>query len=105
MLTTFRLVCVGWVFFRAQTLGEAWTILRGLVVPTRGLELVGDGNLLVLVCVAVVLVGQALGQMKGSPRVLFRVPAPVAGAAMAMAFTLALVLTPGEGKVFIYFNF
>ena len=105
MLVTFLLVCVGWVLFRAQTLGEAGTILRGMVVPTSGSELVGDGSLLILVCVAVVLIGQALGQRRGSPRVLFRIPAPIAGAAMAAVFTLALILTPGDGKVFIYFNF
>ena len=104
-LLTFLLVCVGWVFFRAQTLGEAGTILRGLVVPTRGLELVGDGALLVVVCVLATLLGQALGQLKGSPRMLFRMPAPVAGMAMAAVLTLALMLTPGDGKAFIYFQF
>jgi hypothetical protein len=76
-----------------------------MVVPTRGTELAGDGGLLVMVCLVVMLAGQALGQLKGSPRALFRVPVPVAGAAMAAALTLALVLTPGEGKAFIYFQF
>jgi alginate O-acetyltransferase complex protein AlgI len=104
-LMTFLLVCVGWVFFRAQTLAEAGTILRGLVVPTRGSVLVGDGGLLVMVCVTAVLIGQALGELRGNPRSLFRVPAPVAGVAMATALTLAMILTPGDGKVFIYFQF
>jgi alginate O-acetyltransferase complex protein AlgI len=104
-LLTFLLVCVGWVFFRAQTLADAGTILRGMVVPTRGLELLGDGALLVVVCVVATLIGQALGQLKGSPRMLFRMPAPVAGMAMAAVLTLALILTPGEGKAFIYFQF
>jgi alginate O-acetyltransferase complex protein AlgI len=102
---TFLLVCVGWVLFRAQTFTDAMTIVRGMVVPTRGSELAGDGRLLVMICLTVTLVGQALGQLKGSPRALFRVPVPVAGAAMAAALTLALVLTPGEGKAFIYFQF
>jgi alginate O-acetyltransferase complex protein AlgI len=105
MLLTFLLVCVGWVFFRAQTLGEAWTILRGMVVPTSGTELGGDGPLLVVTCVVVTLIGQALGQLGGSPRLLFRVPATVAGTVMALVLTLALILTPGDGKVFIYFQF
>jgi alginate O-acetyltransferase complex protein AlgI len=105
MLVTFLLVCVGWVFFRAQTLGEAWIILRGLVVPTAGSELGGDGPLLVMTCVIVTLIGQALGQLHGSPRLLFRTPAVLAGTVMALMLTLALILTPGDGKVFIYFNF
>jgi alginate O-acetyltransferase complex protein AlgI len=104
-LLTFLLVCIGWVFFRAQTLGEAGTILRGLAIPTGGADLVTDGPLLVLVCVVTVLIGQALGQMKGSPRALYRLRAPVAGVTMAVGLTLALILMPGDGKVFIYFNF
>jgi alginate O-acetyltransferase complex protein AlgI len=104
-LMTFLLVCVGWVFFRAQTLTDAGTILRGLAVPTAGSDLLGDGPLLVMVCVIVTLIGQALGQLKGSPRMLYRLPAPLAGATMAVGLTLALILTPGDGKVFIYFQF
>jgi alginate O-acetyltransferase complex protein AlgI len=105
MFATFLLVCVGWVLFRAQTLADAGTILRGMVTPVTGAELAGDGALLVVLCLFVTLVGQALGQMRGSPRALFRVPAPVAGAAMAAALTLALVLLPAGGRVFIYFQF
>jgi alginate O-acetyltransferase complex protein AlgI len=104
-LITFLLVCVGWVFFRAQTLAEAGTILRGLAVPTGGSDLLGDGPLLVMVCVIVTLIGQALGQLKGGARVLYRLPAPLAGTVMAVGLTLALILTPGDGKVFIYFQF
>ena len=43
--------------------------------------------------------------MNGARLMLFRVPVLVAGAAMATILTLALLLTPGEGKVFIYFQF
>jgi hypothetical protein len=53
----------------------------------------------------VTLLGQALGQIKGAGRMMFRLPVPVAGAVMAAILTLALLLTPGEGKVFIYFQF
>jgi alginate O-acetyltransferase complex protein AlgI len=104
-VVTFLAVCVGWVFFRAQTLADAGKILHGLVVPTDGLGLSGDGNLLVLSCVIVTLIGQAIGQIGGSARWLFRVPAPVAGAVLALLMTLALLLMPGDTKVFIYFQF
>jgi alginate O-acetyltransferase complex protein AlgI len=102
---TFLAVCVGWVFFRAQTLADAGTILRGMVTPTAGLGLAGDGNLLVVVCVIGTLVGQRLGQIGGSARWFFRIPAPLAGAVLALLMTLALLLMPGSGKVFIYFQF
>jgi alginate O-acetyltransferase complex protein AlgI len=105
MVVTFLAVCVGWVFFRAQTLGDAWTILHGMVVPTPGSKLSAEIEDLVLLCLAVTLVGQGLGQIRGWPRILFRVPAPLIGLILAAAFTLALILTPGDGKAFIYFQF
>ena len=38
MLLTFALVCLGWVFFRAETLGDAMTILRKVLLDHDGLE-------------------------------------------------------------------
>lgn len=105
MLATFLAVCVGWVLFRAQTFADAITILRGMVIPTSGYELAGDGAALVVVCLTVTLVGQALGQWRGSKQAVLWLPAPLAGAIMAAALTLALILTPGDGKAFIYFQF
>jgi alginate O-acetyltransferase complex protein AlgI len=105
MFATFLAVCVGWVLFRAQTFTDAMTILRGMVVPTSGYELAGDGSALVVACLIVTLVGQAVGQWRGSKQAVLRLPAPLAGAIMAAALTLALVLTPGDGKAFIYFTF
>jgi alginate O-acetyltransferase complex protein AlgI len=105
MLITFVAVCVGWVFFRAQTFADAEEILGGMFVPRSGYGLAGDGGLLVMACLAATLLGQALGQIKGAGRMIFRLPVPLAGALMATILTLALLLTPGEGKVFIYFQF
>jgi alginate O-acetyltransferase complex protein AlgI len=105
MLVTFLAVCVGWVLFRAQSFADAVTILHGMVIPTSGYELAGDGGALVVVCLTVTLIGQALGQWRGSKQAVLRLPAPLAGAIMAAALTLALLLTPGDGKAFIYFTF
>ena len=102
---TFLLVCVGWVFFRAQTLSDAGTVLSRLVIPTDGLGLTADGNLLVVVCLIATLVGQKVGQVGGSARWLSRVPAVLAGLGMAALLSLALLLMPTGGKVFIYFQF
>ncbi len=104
-LLTLLAVCVGWVFFRAQSLGDVGTILRGLVIPTAGEGLLGDGSAVVLAAIIATLVGQAIGQWKGWPRLMFRVPAPIVGALVALGITIVLLLTPGEGKTFIYFNF
>jgi alginate O-acetyltransferase complex protein AlgI len=102
---TFLAVCVGWVFFRAQTLGDAGTILRGLVVPASGYELDSDGTLIVLTAVMTVFLGHAIGRWKGLPWVLMRSPAVVSGFVLALGMTLALLLMKGEGGTFIYFQF
>jgi len=31
---TFALVCIGWAIFRASDIGQAWTVVRAMVVPT-----------------------------------------------------------------------
>jgi alginate O-acetyltransferase complex protein AlgI len=104
MFVTFLAVCVGWVLFRAQTFADALTILRGMVMPTSGYDLAGDGAALVVLCLTVTLVGQALAQWKGSKQAVLRLPAPLAGAVMAAALTLVLLLT-ADGQAFIYFRF
>jgi len=101
---TFLAVCVGWVFFRAQTLPDAWTILAGMFA--------GAGNALepatvgvVLACVLAALAGHFLGTFADVRRWDRWAPAPVAGAALAAALTLYLLLLPLDGKGFIYFQF
>jgi len=105
MVITFLAVCVGWVLFRAQTLQDAGTILRGLVVPTSGYSLAGDSNSIVIVCLVITMIGQALGQLPNARLMLFRMPALVAALVMALMLTLSLLLMPVDGKTFIYFQF
>jgi alginate O-acetyltransferase complex protein AlgI len=102
---TFLLVCVGWVFFRAQTLTDAGRLLRGLVVPTDGQGLPWDQRGVVLAGIAAVFTGNILSRWRWRPRSAFYVPAPVAGVAIAMLLLLTLLLMPSDGKVFIYFQF
>ncbi len=104
-VVTFLAVSVGWVFFRAQTLGDAGTILRGLIVPTYGYGLDSDGTLIVLTAVGTVFLGHAIGRWKALPWVLMKTPAVVSGVVLAVGMTLALLLMKGEGGTFIYFQF
>jgi alginate O-acetyltransferase complex protein AlgI len=101
---TFLGVCVGWVLFRAGTFGVAASVLQGLVVPRPGLAAplpdLSFGYL-----VGVVLVCHALAHFGLWKQWATRLPAPVLGASYAAVFTLALVLGPGLGKAFIYFQF
>jgi alginate O-acetyltransferase complex protein AlgI len=104
MSTTFLLVCIGWVFFRAQTFGDAWEVLRRMAVPHDGrvADLAGQGLWWTVVVVVIAHVVGASGLwQRWSPRV----PAPIMGLGYATLLTLALVLAPTGGQAFIYFQF
>jgi alginate O-acetyltransferase complex protein AlgI len=101
---TLLCVCVGWVFFRATTFGDAGEVLRRMVLPSDGL-----GSPLPRVglwaTVLVVAVCHALGASGLWKKWELRLPAPVLGCGYSVVLTLALVLAPPTGKAFIYFQF
>jgi alginate O-acetyltransferase complex protein AlgI len=105
VLTTFLLVCVGWVFFRAQTFADAAAVLERMALPVAGLDLRPGLAALALFGVALTAVGHWLGTRVDVIRAERLVPAPVMGAALSTLCVLALLLLPPEGKVFIYFQF
>jgi alginate O-acetyltransferase complex protein AlgI len=105
VVLTFLAVCVGWVFFRAQSLAAAGVILRGMVGGAIGLSLAREGVQEVLACLAVILAGHVLGSFRWPARLPQKLPAPLAGAALAAALTLYLLLQPDTGTGFIYFQF
>jgi alginate O-acetyltransferase complex protein AlgI len=99
---TFVLVMLGWVLFRAQSFGDAFTVLRALF--TGGL---GPASLPVwpLVPVAVAL-GVGIAQERGAHWDWRRIPVLVqAGAAASALFVLELCSWPGQSAPFIYFRF
>jgi alginate O-acetyltransferase complex protein AlgI len=102
---TFLCVSFCWVPFRATTMTGAATILSRLCWPMEGLSLnLPAGSLLVLL--AAVLLGHVLVRWAGRPtRLLQRLPAPVLGTGYAVVLCLALLLSPGSEKAFIYFQF
>jgi alginate O-acetyltransferase complex protein AlgI len=104
-VVTFLAVSMCWVLFRAPTLGGAASIFARLCWPTEGLSLaLPVGSLLVLL--AGVLVVHAAVRFAGvSGKLLQRLPAPVLGMGYAVLLTVALLLSPGSEKAFIYFQF
>jgi alginate O-acetyltransferase complex protein AlgI len=101
---TFLAVCVGWVFFGSKTFGMAATILHQMVIPHAGLPvpLPKQGLWYTL---AVVVVCHFLVELGWWKRYALRIPAPAMGCCYAMLLTLTLVLSPDNGRVFIYFQF
>jgi hypothetical protein len=99
------LVSVGWVLFRAVSLGEAGVILSRMAWPTEGAQLGRASAAVVLLCLAVTLAGHLLGSRVDMLRFERRVPSPVMGAALACLLALGLFLLPEGGRAFIYFQF
>jgi hypothetical protein len=98
---TFRLVVLGWVFFRAPSLAMATEALARLGAP--GYVQVQAGTaVLVLVTLAVVLhLAPNAGRLRES---FVRLPATVQGLAYAVVAVAAFFLAPASGR-FIYFQF
>lgn len=107
VLTVFHLTCLGWVFFRAQTFGQAWTILRRIGAMEDLSFAAVDNKLLVLK--GMLLVGVLLGFEAAS---FLRRPRETAAPSPAyrLAFTAAcfwalLLFGTFSGNSFIYFQF
>jgi hypothetical protein len=105
MAGTFLLVCVGWMFFRAQTFADAGLILTRLAWPTSGLALGPTSAALVLLCLGLILAGGLVGFHLPLRRIERRLPASLMGASLAGMLLLVLVLFPENSKAFIYFQF
>jgi len=104
-LATFHFVCLGWVFFRAESLGDAFSVLGRIAAGwTQAPELVSSG---VALAIAVGIGAQyvpteAFGRLMAS----FSRRSPVVqGACLALALTVIGALGPAGVAPFIYFRF
>lgn len=105
VLGTFLLVCIGWVFFRAQTFVDAGVILQHLLVPISGRILEPVAVASILLCMLAVFIEHGLFDTLRMVRWERRLSAPLMGAALAGILMLACVFFPGSNKAFIYFQF
>src|SRR6476659_9998184 len=105
-LLTYALINVTWVFFRAKTFPQAWTMLSGMVGGNAGAEPILPYAYLVPVAVIVSSLVFAHWRMRNRTleSVVARVPA--AGIAVAWAvMAFSIVIAQGDGNAFIYFQF
>jgi D-alanyl-lipoteichoic acid acyltransferase DltB (MBOAT superfamily) len=104
-LATFNFVCLGWVFFRADSFGTAGDILaqlvRGLGEPTQALSLT------VIAAIAVGIGAQYVPTRAWDAlmAVFSRQVVVVQGAALALTLLVVNVLGPAGVPPFIYFRF
>jgi alginate O-acetyltransferase complex protein AlgI len=107
VLTTFHLICFGWLMFRAQSPGVFGGLLLGLLdgPPTRAEELGAHGLSVLIACGLAALGLEALASAARAPGWFWRWP----GWARAVAFTGGTLVFAlfGEfaGAPFIYFQF
>jgi alginate O-acetyltransferase complex protein AlgI len=103
VLFTFLCVSLCWIFFRAQTFGDALRMLSGLL--RRQGENLPMSRMGLALTIIVVVACHLLARWNIWQRVAVRLPAPVLGACYALLLTLCLVLAPPASKPFIYFQF
>jgi len=102
-LVTFHVVCLGWVFFRAPTLTEAFAVLKRLTHLGTGSGI----NLVVLATIVVFLASQFVpSESVGKAQAAFsRLPVWGQGGILAVWLAFTSALAPSGVLPFIYFAF
>jgi len=104
---TFALVCIAWVFFRAESFGQAFRIVTAMLGVAPGpveFGLTGDAILVTrATMIALLLVHWGLRDTSLEAAAA-RCPWPVRALILA-AMLCAIVTSPGEDRAFIYFQF
>ncbi len=103
VVVTFVTVTVAWVFFRAQSMADAFTVLAGLLPPQGGRGLPIDRINFQLAVVAVGL-GHVIASIGRKARVR-EVPPTIRGSLYAVGFCATLLLAVNPGRTFVYFQF
>jgi alginate O-acetyltransferase complex protein AlgI len=106
---TFAVFCLSIVVFRSPSLHAGWEMLTKMFVPTGGMPAPLHMRAF-WVTMAIVAAGHAAGWYLAQSKFIWRrawtqMPAPVLGALGAAMIVLAVVLSPGATKAFIYFQF
>lgn len=106
-LGTFLLVCLTWVFFRADSFDTAGRMITAMLMPDPSLAIRLQSTLNVA-AVAVLIPALLFGQwyLKDTSLEAFfdRIPWPLRSALLSIAM-IVLLLAPGDNRAFIYFQF
>lgn len=101
-LLTFVLVCVTWVFFRAQTFEIAGIMIQKMFLFTGG---VGDVSPWLFAVIGVVLLAHIAAVTLDLDRLWRRTPLFLKTVACATFLLLVVLFTPFDPQPFIYFQF
>jgi alginate O-acetyltransferase complex protein AlgI len=108
--STFALTCVGWIFFRAKTLGDAWYILTHFATDWDFSHVSTEQFLLrqmpVAVSAIIVMeIGEALQKRRAVPDLVGALPIAFRWSAYATAVLTVLLFGVFRQAQFIYFQF
>lgn len=102
---TFVLVTLTWVLFRAESLADAMQLYAAMMMPAGGLHVAGLRDAIVVAGVIAALLGTHwFMRNREFGSAMKRLPWPTIAAILA-AMLIAIVLSPGEERDFIYFEF
>ena len=104
-LVTFILVTLTWVLFRAPDLDAAAHLYAAMLMPVGGIHVADLRDVLVVLGVLAALLGTHwFMRNREFGSAIKRLPWPAIAAILA-AMLIAIVLSPGEERDFIYFEF
>ncbi len=104
-LLTFALVCVAWVFFRADTFEHAFHIVQAMAGLVEGPSVLpGWQGWLVAGVMAPLLLAHAAIRHQTLETLAGKTPTGLRVAALALCL-LAIFVSPGNDRAFIYFQF
>ncbi len=103
-IVTFHFVCLGWIFFRADSISDAGDICWRILTNWGGVDAVGPLYLVVVIAaLAVQYVPPLIGHQLEAA--FSRVPAMGQALALALWFAMVVALAPTGVSPFIYFQF
>ena len=103
-LLTYGLVCIAWVFFRAPNVTSACHLLGAMLTGEEQASILAGEAWTVLGLTAAVLIGQWGLREKSLKQIMERLPWWLRAGLLALLL-IALALTPGDDRAFLYFQF
>lgn len=102
---TFGFVCFAWIFFRADTLHRSYEIILGLsTLGPRELYVSITDAIVVSVVMATLLTLHTLLRNSSLEEAAKKIPVAVKSSIIAL-MVVAVAMSPGEDRAFIYFQF
>ena len=105
MFVTFILAVIGWIIFRAESMGQAWKYLGGICNKSLFAMPQISGNSGIIICVLLLIVVEWLQRSRSHPFDLSFVKNSFIRWSIYFALLFVIVFFGGHAESFIYFQF